>query len=139
VVPDLEHIGIAEDAACDERLKHVTLRVSRENRAEAGLLDQKNDACLVGGSIYRRNSRPQHLDGHATNSQPLPGSNFVYALRAHERPRRVQCGRLRASGAERDEHLAYPHDPGQSSQSSVVIRMKVRDDDSVQAPHAGPC
>lgn len=91
VMTNLQHVHVAENPVAYQRLQHLALGVSRQDRAEASLSDAQDDARLIRRRIFDRLARPQYVEREVADDQAATGRNLANTFRTDKGARLVEC------------------------------------------------
>jgi hypothetical protein len=138
VVPDLEHIDVAQRPVGGKRLEDDLLGIARQERQEPVALDFQHHAGFVGGCILDRRAWPHRRQGQAACVQHVSGLDLVDLLLADKIGRLSPDRRVRAARSSRKAHHLRGDQPIECPQPSVVVVVQMRDDHRIQTPNPGP-
>ena len=137
-MPDLEHVDVSERPLLEERLEHIALRVTRQQRREPLVAHEQYHARLVCRGVGDRLVR-----GHDRHRDPAHGEGVTRfqladAVRAAEVPGGGQRVRRIGTDPFGKPNESDSDQPFQCRQPADVVRVQVRDDDFVERADTGP-
>lgn len=97
VMPDLQHIDVADRALLHKSREHIILCISCEQRREPARLHKKNDARFVLGRVLDGTIRRHDIDRHVADPEARPR---CHRLERPAAPERLDVVRARPRGYE---------------------------------------
>jgi hypothetical protein len=137
MMPDLEHVDVAQSPVSNQGIEHDGLSIPRQHRRETLGLGLQHDTCLVSSGVLDGRTRPHDGKLHSSDLQHVTRHHFTHVVSADQLRRLGHPGRVAVQRARGHVHSARTRERAQRYKPAVVVGVQVGDHHRVQRPDSG--